>query len=79
MQDKQGLVYLYLMKRIKETKCEQALTSSIQGLREINSICGAEMFTSEDRKYIEILKTGGPNQNFRDLAENLIDELEGRR
>jgi hypothetical protein len=79
MQDKQGAVYSYLMKRIRESNSEQTLISSIQGLREINSMYGAEIFTSEDRKYIERLKTEGINQNFRDLAEDLIDELEGRR
>ncbi|XP_062598650.1 uncharacterized protein LOC134260086, partial [Saccostrea cucullata] len=76
--NKQGVVYTYLMKRLKESNTEQVLTSSIQGLRELHSIYGAEIFTSEDRKFIESLKTKGMSQTLRDLADNLIDELEGR-
>lgn len=77
-QDKQSLVYSYLMKRLKESKVELVHIGSIFALREMHSVFGGEMFSEKDRKYLEQLKTKGATNTLRDEVENLINELEGR-
>ena len=72
-------MYSYLLKRLKESDNEQVLTAGIQGLRELHSIFGAEIFSAKDKDFIEKMKNEGPNNYIRDLADNLINELEGRR
>ncbi|XP_052697616.1 uncharacterized protein LOC128175814 [Crassostrea angulata] len=76
--DKQSLVYSYLMKRLHESNIEQVLIASIQGLREMHSVFGTDIFTQKDKMYIEKIKEKGASKTVTDLVENLLNELEGR-
>lgn len=67
------------MKRLKESKAELIHTLCIQGLREMHSIFGKDLFSENDKTYLDKMKINGATKPYRDNLENLINELEGRR
>lgn len=67
------------MKRLKESKAEMIHTFCIQGLREMHSIFGKDLFSENDKTYLDEMKINGATKSYRDILENLINELEGRR
>lgn len=67
------------MKRLNESNIEQVLIASIQGLREMHSVFGADIFSEKDKMFIGEIKEKGASKTITDLVENLLNELEGRR
>jgi hypothetical protein len=67
------------MNTLKSSGNEHILYSAVMGLRQMLEICGPSAFSKEDKTLIDKQKTTAPAKYVKDAAQDLLDELEGRR
>jgi hypothetical protein len=72
-------VYNFFIERLKSSSDQTVLFAALTGLREMLKIRGIEVFSEEDKALIEKRKSDAPTAQVKSAAQDLQDDMAGRR
>lgn len=67
------------MERLKNSSDQHMLYAAVMGLREMLQLCGPEVFGEEEIALIKKQEATAPAKYVKDVAQDLLDEIAGRR